>query len=87
MQEHGFAGWIWTACVFVGLQDGLCLFACVLGCLSVCVCVCACVCSSKSDKGCFLDTSLVLRISFSVASVDLCPSVYVCGRASVSICL
>lgn len=52
MQEHGFAGWIWTACVFVGLQDGLCLFACVLGCLSVCVCVCACVCSSKSDKGC-----------------------------------
>lgn len=29
MEESKSEGWIWTAFVFVGLQDGLCRFMCV----------------------------------------------------------
>ena len=53
MVERNFEGWIWTAFVFAGLQDGLCLFTCVKPVsVSACVLVPVSVCSHMSDSGC-----------------------------------
>lgn len=42
MEESGFEGWLRTAFVSVGLQDGLsvCLCASLSLCLHVCLCLC-----------------------------------------------